>query len=166
MSLEFLFNNLDQSSKVWVYTAETSLPSALEEKMNQALQGFCADWTAHNKTLKAAHSIIDHRFIILAVDEHLNQSSGCSIDKSVHFVQNLEKEFEISLFNRMLFSYVDEDGNLQTVSIETFEQKIAEGQVNENTMVVNSLVQTLAELKSNFKQPLKESWMNKLFQVA
>jgi hypothetical protein len=34
---------------------------------------------------------------VLGVDENLNSVSGCSIDSSVHFMQQLEKEFDIDL---------------------------------------------------------------------
>jgi hypothetical protein len=49
---------------------------------------FCIQWTAHGANLKAYGEVRHHRFIVMIVDETAAGASGCSIDKSIHFIRN------------------------------------------------------------------------------
>ncbi|HSM62734.1 MAG TPA: hypothetical protein VK833_02230, partial [Gillisia sp.] len=62
-------------------------------------------WTAHGATLNSSFEIRYKRFIILALDQEINAASGCSIYASVHFIQQLEKDYNVDLLDKMNVSY-------------------------------------------------------------
>ena len=83
--------------------------------------------------------VIFNRFLVVFVDEKIAQASGCSIDKSVHFVKQLEDEFHINFFDRTLIAY-KEGNEIQTKSFLPagfqLEKKTKFGQLLEEVLVV------------------------------
>ena len=65
-----------------------------------------------------------NRFIILIVDESHAGASGCSIDKSVHFMQQLEQEYGINLFDRFNLAYRNGE-EILSVPRAKFEELLA-----------------------------------------
>lgn len=150
------------ASKIWIYQSDREFNETETAKLQQMLNQFASSWTAHNNQLKAAAQIIYNRFIILLVDESHAGASGCSIDKSVHFMKDLEQEFNINLFDRFNTAYFYGD-KLLTANREEFENLLKEGKVNNDTIVFNNMVATLADLQSKWQVPLKSSWHARVF---
>jgi hypothetical protein len=160
-------NNIEsyhQQSKLWIYTVKENLTDEMANEISNRLEAFCQSWTAHNKELRAFWNMYENRIILLGVDEHLNPASGCSIDKSVHLLQDLEKEMNINIFDRMLFSYTD-GNNIYTLSRDEFQQAIDEQKIDSETMVVNTLAKNLEEWTNIGIQKLQNSWMKNLFNI-
>ena len=118
---------------------------------------FLEAWTAHGKALKACIGIFYARFVIIFVDEKQALASGCSIDKALHFIQSLEREFVIKLLDRMLVAYRNEN-EICSCTMPVFRNLIETNEVNENTIVFNNLVSTKADFESKWEAPLKDSW--------
>jgi len=78
------------------------------------------------------------------------------IDKSVHFIQKLEKEFSLSLLDRQIFA-LKEDGGVKLISRKNFERMI-EKEIPSNTLVFNNLIQSKRELSDSWVIPVSESW--------
>jgi hypothetical protein len=99
----------------------------------------------------------------LIVDETQAGASGCSIDKSVHFMKKVEQQFGINLFDRFNLAYRDGE---QVLSLprHDFEALLKEGKIDKQTIVFNNLVQNLAELHSKWEVPFKDSWHVQLFR--
>ncbi|MGI4804828.1 MAG: hypothetical protein ACRYFL_08670 [Janthinobacterium lividum] len=150
------------ASRIWVYQANRELTETEIVKLQPLLNQFAQSWTAHNQQLKAAAQIVFNRFIILLVDESQAGASGCSIDKSVHFMKEVESEFNINLFDRFQTAYFSGD-EIKTANREAFETLLREGKVNAETIVFNNMVSTLADLESKWQVPLKNSWHNRVF---
>jgi len=68
-----------------------------------------------------------HRFIVVLVDEDAASASGCGIDKSVRFLQQLEKIISSNLFDRMLVTFRDENGIIRGTKLQEFEQLVEKG---------------------------------------
>jgi hypothetical protein len=166
MNTAWQINNYDESSKIWIYTLSKDLDSDLLQQIEKELHQFCSQWTAHNKELRAFFKIIDHRILLLGVDEHLNPASGCSIDKSVHFLEDLEKKYSIDFFNRLLFTYVNAQGNFITESKNTFEKLITEQIIEPDTLVVNTLAKNLREWNEIGITAMKNTWLKNYFNIA
>jgi hypothetical protein len=149
--------NLPEWSRVWIYQSNRSFTDKEMVVLNSQLNAFVQSWTAHSNQLYAACSIMHNQFIILAVDEKQAGASGCSIDKSVHFMQDIENQYGISLFDRMTFAYMDDD-TVKTASKPAFKQLYTEGVISENTPVFDNLINTVKDLKTAWVKPLKESW--------
>jgi len=156
------FDSFPPDSRVWVYQSNKKFDSSQLEILNNSLEGFIKNWTAHNQALKASYQIRYDRFIILMVDESLAGASGCSIDASVHFMEKLEKLCGIDLFDRMLFAFESEK-EVVCLGKKEFESALQMGRITRETIVFNNLVRTKSELDSMWRVPLKESWFGNYF---
>ena len=128
------------------------------------LLDFTNSWTAHNQQLQAGFEIKYNRFIILTVDESQAGASGCSIDKSVHLMKQIEQEFNIDLFDRFNIAW-KEGGIVKSASREEFEELIKDGIINSETIVFNNLVPTYSAYLNNWEIPFKNSWHSKVFKL-
>jgi hypothetical protein len=152
-----------ENSRVWIYQADRKLNEAEIKQLQQQLNSFTQSWTAHNNALKAGAEIRYNRFIILVVDESQAGASGCSIDKSVNFMKQVEQHYNINLFDRFNLAY-REGGEVLSAPRAQFEELIKQGTINQDTVVFNNLVQTLAELNTKWEVPFKNSWHPQLFR--
>ncbi len=148
---------LRPSARIWIYQSTTPFTKEVEAAIRDRLGTFVPQWTAHNRQLMAGFEIYHGRFIVLMVDEAMHQASGCSIDSSVAFVQSLEREFDLSLFDRMSFSY-QKDGQVHTVPRQTFSELYRDGEIDDSTLVFDNLVKTKGALETQWLKPLAESW--------
>ncbi|TWR27842.1 ABC transporter ATPase [Mucilaginibacter achroorhodeus] len=149
-------------SRVWIYQSDRELTALEAQEAQVLLDNFTRSWTAHNNKLLAKAEIRYNRFLILFVDESQAGASGCSIDKSVHFIKQLEQHFGINLFDRFNLAYRDGDV-IRSVPRQQFENLIKEAKIKDDTIVFNNLVQTLADLRTKWEVPFNESWHVQLF---
>nr|MBC7612229.1 ABC transporter ATPase [Pseudopedobacter sp.] len=155
---------MNHQSRVWVYQSNRVLSAEETETINNALINFIKSWTAHNQQLKAAFEIKYHRFLVLIVDETQAGASGCSIDKSVHLMKELQQQFHIDLFDRFNIAYkLDEE--VKSAPKEAFEELIKTGAINANTIVFNNLVPDYGQYLEKWEVPLKDSWHAKVFKL-
>jgi len=154
--------HFSENSRVWVYQSDRELTDNEALQIKVLLDNFTTGWTAHNNQLKAKAEIRYNRFIILIVDESQAGASGCSIDKSVHFMQQIEAQFGINLFDRFNLAY-REGGEVLSAPRAKFEELLKQGSINTDTIVFNNLVQNLTELENKWEVPFKNSWHVQLF---
>jgi hypothetical protein len=157
INIESPIFNLKETSRVWVYQSSKLLSEKEVIVLQSQLNAFVKDWTAHSQQLSAASDILFNRFVILAVDESQAGASGCSIDKSVHFLQSIENQYVTTLFDRLNFAYFD-NNETQTVSSNDFKRLYTEGPISDETLVFDNMVNTVGALKTSWLKPLKESW--------
>lgn len=155
---------MNQHARVWIYQSNRSFNSTELEELQAILTEFTKNWTAHNQELKASFEIKYKRFIVLIVDESQAGASGCSIDKSVHLMKQIEQRFEVDLFDRFHTAYKQND-EVKSASRENFEQLIKEGVIGSETIVYNNLVPNYGEYLNNWEIPFKNSWHAKFFKL-
>ena len=105
---------------------------------------FVGGWKAHGAQLAAAYRIIADQFLIIAVDESPQQATGCSIDKSVHLLQEFGAKHHLDFFNRMLVHVMD-NGTFTSYSTSELNAAIAEGKIGPKTQIMNTTAATLQE---------------------
>lgn len=149
-------------SRVWIYQSDRKLTEAEALQAQVLLDNFTTGWTAHNHQLLAKAEIRYNRFLILFVDESQAGASGCSIDKSVNFMKQLEQHFGISLFDRFNLAYRDGE-EVISVPRHQFEDLLKAGTINTETIVFNNLAQNITELQTKWEVPFKDSWHIQLF---
>lgn len=154
------FNELPDSSRVWIYQANRSFSETELQEINEKLETFVTAWTAHGASLKAGFEIKYKRFIILGLDQELNVATGCSIDASVNFIQQLEKDYNVDLLDKMNVSYKQGEFVAHKTLIE-FRKMAKEKAVSKNTIVFNNLVNNKAEYLNEWEVPASESWHNR-----
>jgi len=156
------FDTLPDESKIWIYQSNRKLSDAEIAEIEEDLKAFIEEWSAHGTSLEASFLIKYNRFIILAVNQEVQQATGCSIDSSVVFIQQLESKYGIDLLDKMNVTY--KQGEFLThKSLLDFKRMAKEKAVSENTIVFNNLVNTIEEWKENWEVPASESWHSRFF---
>lgn len=151
-----------ENSRVWVYQSNRKLTDTETAQIQGQLSSFATSWTAHNNQLKAKAEVRYNLFLILVVDEGQAGASGCSIDKSVRFIKQLEEAFNITLLDRFNLAYREGEEVLSTPRAG-FEELLKRGAINSGTIVFNNMVQNLRELQTKWEVPFKDSWHAQLF---
>ena len=154
--------NFPPESRVWVYTCDRRLTDAETQQVQQALDAFTQDWTAHNQALRAASEVFENQCIVLMVDESRAGASGCSIDKSVHFLEQLGRQIGVDFFERMRFAWADENGGLHFATRPELTAARQSGAVTDRTPMLNTLVQSRQEILEKWLLPFGESWHRRL----
>ncbi|MDJ0645440.1 MAG: ABC transporter ATPase [Flavobacteriaceae bacterium] len=151
------FKDLSDNSRVWIYQSGRQFTSEEIKKVSERLQEFIRGWKAHGADLKASFQIKYNQFIILAVDENHGGATGCSIDASVHTIQELEKELDVDLMNKMKVSFKDGE-NINTVSMQHFKEFAKQDKIKADTLVFNNMVTSKAEFESAWEVAASQSW--------
>ena len=151
------FNVLPESARVWIYQANRSFTAAELKELGKELDAFIQDWTAHGSDLQAGYEIRYKRFIILALDQSQAAASGCSIDASVHFIQQLQKKYNVELLDKMNVSYKQGEFVAYKTLID-FKKMAKQKAVSMNTIVFNNLVTNKGEYLEHWEVPASESW--------
>ena len=151
------FDSLPDSSRIWIYQCNRSFSDSELEKISEKLKAFLERWTAHGADLKSGFEIKHKRFIVIALDQQVNAATGCSIDASVKFIQELETAYKVDLMDKMNVSYKQGD-YVAYKTLTDFKKMAKEKAVSKNTIVFNNLVNSKAEYAEFWEVPASESW--------
>ena len=156
------FENLPPESKIWIYQSNRKFTDAEMNEIDTALQSFVENWSAHGTGLEASYQLKYNRFIILAVDQENQMATGCSIDTSVQFIQELEQKYEVDLLDKMNVTFKLGE-HIAHKSLIDFKKMAKDKAVSENTIVFNNLVNTIEEWNENWEVPAADSWHSRFF---
>ena len=147
-------------NRVWVYLSDKAFSAGQLTDLRADVEAFLKEWNAHGTSLESSFEILKDRFIIIRADEEKFSASGCSIDKQLRFIKEVEQKYGVSLLNRLLVAYEGTSG-LKVVQANSIPSLLAGGELNGDTIVYNVGVGNDAEFKSSFAIPLKQSWLAK-----
>lgn len=148
-------------ARLWIYQSARVFNETETNSIRREVQQFAAQWVSHQVQMRATAEVLYNRFIVLMADEEQVHTGGCSIDKSVSFLKALQEKYQTDLFNRMIFSYMQDD-EVHTVNREEFAQLYAAGKIDDNTPVLDTLVQNKADFNRGFIKPLGISWHKRM----
>ena len=154
------FDKLPLNSRVWVYSSNRKFIQKEIISIRKDLENFLSNWTSHNQNLETGFELRYDRFIIIAVNQEINNASGCSIDNCVRFIKKLENKYEVDLLDKMNVIY-KQDKHLYHKKLNEFISMYKNNLVSLNTIVFNNLVNTVGEYKLKWEVPVKESWHNR-----
>ena len=148
--------HLPGHSRVWFFGANRILTADEIAKLNVQLTEFVSGWKAHGAAISAGYEILHESIVIIAADETQAAPSGCSIDKAF----GLLKESGIDFFQRQLvwraFCNTSEIFTLNQVS-----EQLKMNNFTPQTLIINSLVTNLDQVRNEFYIPLSASWVSK-----
>ncbi|UWX56059.1 ABC transporter ATPase [Maribacter litopenaei] len=151
------FNTLPDDSRVWIYQANRSFTEVELIEIKNDLNEFLENWTAHGKDLKAGFEIKYNRFLVIALNQSGQAATGCSIDASVHFIQHLEKKYQVELLDKMNVSFKQGE-YIAYKTLLDFKAMAKQKAISKNTIVFNNLVATKGEYLDHWEVPASESW--------
>ena len=154
------FSNLPDDSRIWIYQSNRKFSEEEVSAMEEKTKVFLTQWTAHGANLEAGFEIKHSRFIVFGLNQANASASGCSIDASVHFIQELEKEFDLDLMDKMNVTFYNGDF-IAHKTLTDFRKMAKNRSVSKNTVVFNNLVNTKIEYEENWEVPASESWHNR-----
>lgn len=151
------FSDLPQNSRVWIYQSDREFTEEEIGFIASSTKDFIERWTRHGEDLKGSFVIKYDHFLVLAVDEGFNNVSGCSIDASVHFIQELEERLNVDMMNKMNISFKVND-NINIVGMSDFKRYAKENKITTETVVFNNMVSSKDELETSWEVPAGQSW--------
>ena len=146
--------------RIWIYTISKLLTEDQLTELKNRCHNFVSTWTAHEVSLDASFELYKNRLLIFKVNEANYNASGCSIDKQVRLVKELEQAFSVELLNRLLVAY---ESNEEVVIVKQSEiaSLLQNGTISENTLVFDNTISQSTDLTGNWKRPLKETYLSK-----
>lgn len=156
------FENLPEESKIWIYQSNRKFTDDEFAEIEKDLHVFIDGWAAHGTGLEASYQLKYNRFIILAVNQETQAATGCSIDDSVRFIQELEKKYEVDLLDKMNVTF-KLGAHIAHKPLTEFKKMAKDKAVSEKTIVFNNLVNTVGEWNEYWEVPANESWHSRFF---
>lgn len=154
------YTNLPNNSRVWIYQADRPFTAEEVKIISSRAIDFIEQWTRHGDDLKGSFTFKYNQFLVIAVDESFASVSGCSIDASVRFVQQLEQHFNIDLMDKMNVSFKDGDA-INVVKLMDFQRYAKAQKITKETIVFNNMVETKEEVETKWEVPANQSWHNR-----
>ncbi|MDA9125719.1 ABC transporter ATPase [Flavobacteriaceae bacterium] len=151
------FDTLPETARIWIYQCNRSFSDSELEEISKKISVFLEGWSAHGADLKSGFEIKYKRFIVIALDQQMNAATGCSIDASVKFIQDLETTYKVDLMDKMNVSYKQGDF-VAYKTLTDFKKMAKDKAVSKNTIVFNNLVNSKAEYLEFWEVPASESW--------
>lgn len=151
------FSDLPPTSRIWIYQSNRPFTEQELQELRPSLDSFIKSWTAHGKNLRAGYDIPYRRFIVIALDQSHSAASGCSIDASVHFIQDLERKYEVDLLDKMNVTFKQGE-YIAYKSLADFKKMAKDRAISSQTIVFNNLVNNIQEYKDHWEVPAAESW--------
>ena len=151
-----VLRELEDTSRVWLYIADRDLSTSEQDQLLAAGRSFVDSWDAHGKELQGRLDIWFDRILIIAVDEQWQEATGCSIDRSVHWIKDLGAKMGIDFFNRMIQPIVC-NGKVDFMHVNDLKDKIESGEH------IDAIAQpnpgSLRDLQEGWFVPLEQSWL-------
>ena len=148
------------NERIWIYTLSNKLTNEQLVDFKNRCQNFVTGWTAHDVSLDASFELYQNRLLIFKVNEEKYNASGCSIDKQVRFVKELEVAFSVELLNRLLVAY-ENNNQVEVVKASQIKELLITNTINTNTIVFDNTITESKQLETNWKQPLHHTWLQK-----
>ena len=161
-----LLPDLAPHSRVWIFQTDRKLNEQEVHHLRHNMALFIPQWASHGNDLYGGFEFEQGLFLIVGVDEARSPASGCSIDSLTHTVKKIGADLGVDFFNRLAIAYVNQQKQIELISMETFKQKVTDGTINADTEVFNNLINTKKDLLTNWRTPVKNSWHANLFQIA
>lgn len=156
------FDQLPENSRVWVYHSNRALTVDELDFIKNTANIFLKQWTAHGSDLQAGLAIPYDRFLVIGLNESVHAASGCSIDASVRFIQDLEIKLDIVLLDKMNVTYRTKN-TIEYIPLKDFRKKAQKKELNPDVIVFNNLVLDKREYESLWEVPATSSWHARYF---
>ena len=163
MNLDFqdsVPKDFNDNSHVWIYQSNRvfNVPEAIQ--IEELLKDFASNWKSHGTPVKGYGNLFFGQFVIFMADETASGVSGCSTDSSVRLIKNIEKDFEVDMFDRQMLAFIV-DERIQLIPLSQVNNFLEEGILTADTLYFNNTILTKKELLKEWIIPVKKSWLAK-----
>lgn len=160
------FDTLPDTARLWVYNTEHELEEQELQKLQGKLDAFFEKWAAHGSRLTVGYEIRERRFLLVGVDDSQVGPSGCSIDKLVRYLKELDSTVGVRIIDAPDVCFRS-GGEIHCVKRSEFEALAREGAVSADTIVFDRTVGHLRDLRAgNWELPAARAWHAKAFGLT
>jgi hypothetical protein len=156
------FDHLPPQARVWIYQASRSLTEGEIMPLLPRLAAFAEEWTSHGRQLAASAQFLHRQFLVIGLNEEVAGASGCSIDASVRFVQELEQRLGVQLLEKSRMAFLV-NGELRQLTRRELRAAIAAGEVRADTLYFNNTLTTKSQLADQWPAPAGQTWLASYF---
>lgn len=139
------------------------ISEALE--METMLENFVSSWKSHGTPVKGFATLFFGRFIVFLADERASGVSGCSTDSSVHLIKEIEKKFNVEMFNRQTLAFVV-NNKIELIPLAQLSYAIENKFIEAGTIYFNNTVLTKEQVINQWMIPAGQSWLKKYFEIS
>ena len=157
------FDQLPPEARVWIYQAGRPLTAPEIMAALPGLARFAEEWTSHGRTLHASAEFLHQQFLVVGLNEGIAGASGCSIDASVRFVAQLEKQLGVDLLEKSQLAFL-QAGTVQLVERSGLKAAVAAGTVGPSTFYFDNTVATKGELDTHWPRSVRQTWLARYFK--
>lgn len=151
------FNELANTSNVWVYQAKEVLTEQQKKDILAIGDDFISSWESHGNTIPASVDIFYNQFVLITADDCGEGLCGRAKDAQVRLMRQIEIQLGITLTDRMLTAYKDDD-SVKSISFNQFKELVKEGKINAETTVFNNLIETKEDFITRWETTAQNSW--------
>jgi hypothetical protein len=162
---EFLPGEFDQSSRVWIYQSSRLFTISEAFTIEEMLKQFVDSWNSHGVAVRGYANLFFGQFIILMADEKASMVSGCSTDSSVRLIKEMERRFQVNLFDRQMLAFFIKD-KVQLLPVAQLKHGIDNGFIQTDTLYFNNTVLTKDDLEKSWIIPVKDSWLANRISIS
>jgi hypothetical protein len=159
---EHLPENFSADSRVWIYQSSRLFFISEALEMEDMLKDFVTEWNSHGVPVKGYANLFFGRFVILMADETGTGVSGCSTDSSVHLIKQIEKKYNVEMFNRQQLIFIVKD-KIEQLPMAQLSYAIQNKFIDENTLYFNNTILNKKQLIENWITPAGNTWLKRFF---
>lgn len=157
-----LFPDFPKNARVWTFAANRELSAVEVRRIEEVFTAFLGQWKAHGQELRSQHMLIMNRFVVIVVDEHTQNATGCSIDAATRQMQALGAELDVDFLDRMQVVYQQPNGQIVSDRLPKIRSMVKEGQIDPTSTVFNLMPDRLDKWIADFARPLNQSFLAEL----
>src|SRR6185437_3412641 len=134
---ELLPEDFAGDSRVWIYQSTRLFFMSEALQIEEMLEAFVRDWKSHGTPVKGYANLFFGQFIILMADETAMGVSGCSTDSSVRLIKNIEQDFHVELFDRLMLAFIIQE-RIQLLPLSKIRSYLDNGLIATDTLYFNN----------------------------
>lgn len=147
------FKNISDNSRLWIYGSAKVLTSDIQFSISKKITSFLNSWAHHGKSLTCSFTILYDRFIVIALDEDINQTGGCSMDGLQKLILKIDDDFSLDLYNR-LNVFINTENKITCINSNMLNTNC---DITEDSLFFDLNISKKKEL-SNWLIPIKKGW--------
>lgn len=151
------YNLLPETSKIYIYPSSRKFYKDEFPIINKRVEKYLNEFS----TIDSFFGIKYQRFIVIIISDKTPLSID-QIDILISFIQSLEKEFNLSLLDKVNVCFKQGE-YVQLKEISDFKKLIKNRGVSKKTIVFDNLINTKEEYENYWEMPAESSWVSHLF---
>ena len=159
---EHLPEDFADNSRVWIYQSSRLFFISEALEIEPMLQDFVKKWNSHGIPVKGYANLFYGRFLIFMADERATGVSGCSTDSSVRLVKDIEKKFNVNMFDRQMLSFFIKD-KVEQLPFSQISYGIENNFIGPDTLMFDNTVLTKKALEEHWIAPVRNTWLGAKF---